>query len=98
MDAEAAKDSTTPHLEKLTGKKEVAAQKLAECTMKIREHLDELEERRPTMLVKELSSIVGIQASYAERQYAAAAELVPALPHSAVAMVRRRNIPDQCHS
>ena len=66
MDAEAAKDSTTPHLEKLTGKKEVAAQKLAECTMKIREHLDELEERRPTMLVKELSSIVGIHTKKSE--------------------------------
>ena len=84
--AEAAKDPTTAHSQKLTGKKEAAQRKLEECTLKIRKHLDELEHRRPSMCVSELSSLIGIQVTCAQRQHQALSELVPVLPHSAVTM------------
>ena len=82
--SDATKDSA--HAQKLVSKRDAAARTLEACTLKIREQLDELEQRRPSMLVSELSSLIGIQLTSAQRQLDVASELIPALPHSAVTM------------
>lgn len=80
---EHSKDATNAS-SKLVIKRDNAALKLTEITTKIREHLDDLEQRRPSMLVSELSALLGIQQSLASKQSETLSELLPAVPHAAV--------------
>jgi hypothetical protein len=83
--AELAKDSTgSSSSSKIVMKRDNAALKLKEITKQIRDHLESLEKRRPSMLVSELSALIGIQHSIVSRQSDELSELLPAVPHSAV--------------
>jgi hypothetical protein len=84
--AEIAKDASSVAAGKLIIKRDNAFQKLNEITLQIREHLDDLEQRRPLMLVSELSALLGIQYTFVNGQSEVLAEMLPAVPHSAVTL------------
>jgi hypothetical protein len=81
---EVDKDPNSAASIKLTGKRDNAQKKLSEITQSVRDRLDDLERRRPSMLVSELSALVGIQQTIAGRSESSLAELLPSLPHAAV--------------
>jgi hypothetical protein len=82
--AELTKDSSSSASAKLVLKRDTAVQKMSEITQKIREHLDDLEQRRPSMLVSELSALLGIQQHQATKQSEVLSDLLPSVPHAAV--------------
>ena len=82
----AEKDKSSAAAAKLISKRDNARQKLQEVTATIHKHLDDLERRRPVMMVSELSALVGLQHTVGARSAEALSELLPALPHSAVAI------------
>jgi hypothetical protein len=65
-------------------KRDMAMSKLAEVTQKIRSLLDDLEQRRPSMLVTEMSALIGIMQASTARQSAELALMLPSVPHAAV--------------
>jgi len=84
--AEIAKDANSIPAGKLVKKRDNAFQKLTEVTQQIRERLDDLEQRRPLMLVSEFSALLGIQYNFANGQSEVLCEMLPAVPHSAVSL------------
>jgi hypothetical protein len=81
---ETDKDPNSAASSKLIVKRDNAQKRLSEITQSVRDHLDDLERRRPSMLVSELSALVGIQHTSAARFETSLVELLPALPHAAV--------------
>mmetsp|Transcript_33638 Transcript_33638/g.68764 ORF Transcript_33638/g.68764 Transcript_33638/m.68764 type:complete len:200 (+) Transcript_33638:142-741(+) len=81
---ETDKDPNSAASSKLVIKRDNAKKKLSEITQSVRDHLDDLERRRPSMLVSELSALVGIQQASTAKFERSLAELLPALPHAAV--------------
>ena len=82
--AELTKDPSSGASAKLALKRDAAVQKMSEIPQKIRKHLDDLEQRRPSMLVNEISALLGIQQHQASKQNEVLSDLLPPVPHAAV--------------
>lgn len=83
---EVSKDPNSAATLKLTKKLDNTRVKLTEITDDIKEHFEAFERQRPSMLVSELSALVGIQHSLSSRNAALLSKLLPSVPHAAVSL------------